>query len=114
MRTRIPGSMRTRQSLSDLIEGRLSSPDGRSELVKLATRLIVEEGMEAESQEAVGRDYYAHGAAAGQGYRNGTRTGRLKTAEGFVDVLNGPTAPRVPAAHARRRSLLIRAACSST
>jgi hypothetical protein len=27
--------MRTRQSLSDLIEGRLSSPDGRSELVKL-------------------------------------------------------------------------------
>jgi hypothetical protein len=77
--------MRTRQSLSDLIEGRLSSPDGRSELVKLATRLIVEERLEAESREAVGRDYYAHGALAGQGYRNGTRTGRLKTAEGFVD-----------------------------
>ena len=91
MRTRIPGSMRTRQSLSDLIEGRLSSPDGRSELVKLATRLIVEEGMEAESREAVGRDYYAHGAAAGQGYRNGTRTGRLKTAEGFVEY----SAPQV-------------------
>ena len=54
MRTRIPGSMRTRQSLSDLIEGRLSSPDGRSELVKLATRLIVEEGLEAESREALG------------------------------------------------------------
>ena len=91
MRTRIPGSMRTRQSLSDLIEGRLSSPDGRSELVKLATRLIVEEGLEAESREAVGRDYYAHGAMAGQGYRNGTRTGRLKTAEGFVDY----SAPQV-------------------
>ena len=59
MGTRLPGSMRTRQSLSDLIEGRLSTPDGRSELVKLATRLIVEEGLEAESREAVGRDYYA-------------------------------------------------------
>ena len=33
---RLPASMRTRDSLSDLIEGRLSSADGRAELVKLA------------------------------------------------------------------------------
>jgi transposase-like protein len=77
--------MRTRQSLSDLIEGRLSSADGRAELVKLATRLIVEEALEEESRDAVGRDYYAHGAEPGQGYRNGVRPGRLKTAEGFVE-----------------------------
>jgi transposase-like protein len=77
--------MRTRQSLSELIEGRLSSPDGRGELVKLATRLIVEEALEAESRDAVGRDYYEHGAAPGQGYRNGSRPGRLKTAEGLVE-----------------------------
>lgn len=85
MRRRIPGSMRTRQSLCDLIEGRLSSPDGRAELVRLATRLIVEETLEAESRDAVGRDYYEHGAEPGHGYRNGSRTGRLRTAEGFVD-----------------------------
>jgi putative transposase len=42
MEKRIPPSMRTRQSLSELIEGRLASPDGRAELVRLATRLIVE------------------------------------------------------------------------
>ena len=41
MSKRVPASMRTRQSLSDLIAGRLASPDGRAELVKLATRLIV-------------------------------------------------------------------------
>ena len=82
---RVLGSMRTRQSLSDLIEGRLSSADGRAELVKLATRLIVEESLEAESRDALGRDYYEHGAAAGQGYRNGVRPGRLKTAEGMID-----------------------------
>jgi hypothetical protein len=35
MAKRVPASMRTRQSL---IEGRLSSPVGREELVKLATR----------------------------------------------------------------------------
>ena len=43
MSQRVPGSMRTRQSLSDLIEGRLGSPDGRAELVKLVTRLIIGE-----------------------------------------------------------------------
>jgi transposase-like protein len=83
--------MRTRQSLSDLIEGRLSTPAGRSELMKLATRLIVEEALEGESRDAVGRDYYAHGAEPGQGYRNGVRSGRLKTAEGFVEY----SAPQV-------------------
>lgn len=84
MEKRVPASMRTRQSLSDLIEGRLSSPDGRGELVRLATRLIVEEALEAESRDAVGREYYEHGARPGRGYRNGSRPGRLKTAEGLV------------------------------
>ena len=39
MARRLPASARTRESLSDLIEGRLSSADGRAALVKLATRL---------------------------------------------------------------------------
>ncbi len=82
---RVPASMRTRQSLCDLIEGRLSSPDGRAELVKLAARLILEEALEAESRDAIGREYYEHGAAPGQGYRNGVRPGRLKTAEGATE-----------------------------
>lgn len=60
---RVPASMRRRESLSDLIEGRLSSADGRAALVKLATRLIVEEALEAESRDALGRDYYEHGAS---------------------------------------------------
>lgn len=85
MSQRVPASMRTRQSLSELIEGRLSSPDGRAELVKLATRLIVEEALEAESRDTLGRDYYEHGAQPGQGYRNGVRTGRLRTAEGAIE-----------------------------
>lgn len=93
--------MRTRQSLSDLIAGRLSSPDGRAELVRLATRLIVEETLEAENRDALGRDYYEHGAEPGSGYRNGVRTGRLKTAEGLVKsrrrrspAVTNPIAPR--------------------
>ena len=49
MGKRVSASMATRQQLSDLIEGRLSSADGRTELIKLATRLIVEEALEAEA-----------------------------------------------------------------
>lgn len=54
-------SIRTRQSLSDLIEGRISSPDGPAELVRIATRLIVAEALEAESRVAVGRECHEHG-----------------------------------------------------
>src|SRR5262245_18631751 len=59
--------------------------DLRSELVRLAARLIVEEGLEGETADALGREYYVRGAAAGAGYRNGYRTGRLKTAEGMIE-----------------------------
>lgn len=81
MSERVPASMRTRQSLSDPIEGRLSSADGRAELVKLAMRLssrreaeatlrrrqVSEEALEAESRDALGRAYHAHGGAPRQG-----------------------------------------------
>jgi putative transposase len=36
-------------------------------------------------ESATGREYYEHGAKPGQGYRNGYRTGRLKTAEGLME-----------------------------
>ena len=60
MSHRIPASERTREALSDLIEGRLSSESGRTELVQLATRLIVEEGLEAEVRDALGQIGRAH------------------------------------------------------
>ena len=85
MSTRIPASQRTREELTALIEGRLSTASAKDELVKLATRLIVEEALEEEAGDTIGRDYYEHGAQPGQGYRNGYRTGRLKTAEGAMD-----------------------------
>jgi putative transposase len=91
MATRLPASERTREELRDLIAGRLASSDERSALLRLATRLIVEEALEAEVEDALGRGYYAHGAALGAGYRNGYRTGRLKTAEGPI----GYAAPQV-------------------
>jgi putative transposase len=66
MVTRIPGSARTREELQALIDGRLASSDERSALLRVATRLIVEEALEAEVADALGRGYYEHGTAAGR------------------------------------------------
>ena len=59
--------------------------DARSELIKLAVRKIVEEALEAEVADALGRGYYENGAAPGAGYRNGYRRGRLRVAEGAIE-----------------------------
>ena len=90
-RKRMPAPMRTRQALKDLMEGRADPPDPPAALARLAARILMEENLEAEARDAVGRDYYEHGAEEGQGCRNGCRTGRLKTAEGEVEF----SAPRI-------------------
>jgi len=82
---RIPASERTREKLRALIEGRSAIEDGRSELVRLAARLIIEEALEGEAKDALGRDYYARGGTPGTGYRNGYRPGRVTSAEGAID-----------------------------
>src|SRR5262249_16278942 len=45
MAMRLPASQRTREELSALIEGRLRTASAKDELVRLATRLIVEEAL---------------------------------------------------------------------
>jgi putative transposase len=83
--TRIPASERTSQKLEELLTRGVTDGDARAELLKLAVRKIVEEALEAEVAEAVGRGYYENGAEAGAGYRNGYRRGRLRTAEGPIE-----------------------------
>jgi putative transposase len=56
----------------------------RSVLIRQAARLIVEEALEAEAGEALGRGYYEHGAQ-NRGYRNAYRMGKVKSAEGVIE-----------------------------
>jgi len=78
MGARIPASERTHQRLEQLLQQGVGDGDARAELIKLAVRKIVEEALEAEVSEAVGRGYYESGATPGAGYRNGYRRGRLQ------------------------------------
>ncbi len=83
--SRIPASERTSQKLDELLTQGVADGDARAELLKLAVRKIVEEALEAEVADAVGRGYYENGAPPGAGYRNGYRRGRLATAEGPIE-----------------------------
>lgn len=79
---RVPASEKTRNELKDMFAG--NGPADRSRLVRQAARLIVEEALESEAGDALGRGYYERGAGA-RGYRNGYRMGRVKTAEGVIE-----------------------------
>jgi putative transposase len=103
---RIPASQRTREKLKALMEGRSEAEEGSSELVRLAARLIIEEALEGEARDALGRDYYARGAAPGAGYRNGYRRGRVKSAEGAIEYSTPQIAARSEPFRSRIRELV--------
>jgi putative transposase len=58
----------------------LGTAAGRGDLVRLALRLIVEETLEGEVSDALGRERYERGEGEKPGCRNRYRTGRVKTA----------------------------------
>ena len=82
MKKRVPASTTTRKRIEDLISG-VEGKAERSDLVKLAAQLIIEEALEGEVQEQLGRGYYERGESVG--HRNGYRLGKLDTAEGRID-----------------------------
>src|SRR5262245_18899683 len=88
------------------MEGHGEKADLRSELVRLAARLIVEEGLEGEAADALGREYYVRGAAPGAGYRNGYRAGRLNTAEGVVEYSAPQISDRAVPFRSRLREII--------
>ena len=88
---RLSAPLRTREELRALMNGALGTAAGRSDLVRLALRLIIEEALEGEVADILGRERYARGDGEKSGYRNGYRTGKVKTAEGAVDY----SAPQV-------------------
>jgi transposase-like protein len=67
-----------------LFETGVEGGDPKSELMRLAIRLIVEEALEAKSRDVLGREPYERRSDEDRGYRNGYREAGVKTAEGEV------------------------------
>ena len=88
---RLSAPARRREELRALMSGDLGTAAGRGDLARLALRLIVEEALEGEVSDVLGRERYERGEGEKAGYRNGYRPGKMKTAEGAVDY----SAPQV-------------------
>jgi hypothetical protein len=56
MMKRIAAAEKTRERLRALIDGRLGTEADRSELIRLTVRLIIEEVLEAEARDKLGRE----------------------------------------------------------
>jgi len=76
-----------RKELSEyLSRGTMSEESMISGLAQRATRMVVQELLEEEAGEFVGRDYYERGGREGAVYRNGYEPFRIKTGEGKLTV----------------------------
>jgi transposase-like protein len=81
---RVPASKQTGERIDELL-AQGSEGDVRSELIRLGVRRIVEEALEAEVEDRLGRGYYGRGDEESRGHRNGYRRRRLKSAEGAIE-----------------------------
>jgi transposase-like protein len=89
MKKRIQPSVATSQKIQELLNGGLEAGgDLTGQFIQLAIRKIIEEALEGEATDAMRRGYYQRSddsESPPDGYRNGTRRGRLKTAEGSIE-----------------------------
>ena len=81
---RIPPVEQTKEALHSLLCEGLTEGDPKSQLVRLAVRQIIEEALEGEARDALGREHYERRAENATGYRNGYREGHLKSSEGEI------------------------------
>ena len=85
---RLPASETTRNEIKRMLAGESESID-TSNFVRQAVRLMIEQALEAEVGERLGRGYYEHGKPLGEegsrGHRNGVRLSQLKSAEGAIE-----------------------------
>jgi putative transposase len=88
MQERIAPSEKKAQELGAMLQGQSDAQSGEellSALVRLSTERVLQEALEHEQAEALGRARYERRRGA-VGYRNGYEDGTLKTAEGVLRV----------------------------
>jgi putative transposase len=84
---KIPPSVGLRKQISEYVDNLHGVDNGSqalSELVKMASELIIQQGLESEQQDFIGQRHYERGPRVG--YRSGYEPGYLDTAEGRLSV----------------------------
>jgi putative transposase len=86
MNAKIPPSERIRQLLEGYLQGGYQhSEQPASEFLKLAAQMVAQEALEQEVTDFLGRDRYERQEEAA-GYRNGYKPGRMRSAEGEIEL----------------------------
>jgi len=83
---RIPPSKKLRQEAEALLEGWDGWGHPLDVLVRLGARYMLQVAMEEEVEEFLGRAHYRRGQRRRRGWRNGYEPGKVKTAEGRLDI----------------------------
>lgn len=83
---KVAPSAHLRQELERLLSPapRPSEGDPAGELIRLAARVVLQDALEAEQADFIGRERYERGER--KGHRNGYERGHLDTAEGRLEV----------------------------
>ena len=84
MNQRIAPSERIEQEMTAFLQGGISSSDQPiSQFIRLAAQQIVQQALEQEVSDYLGRERYERQPEV-DGYRNGYKPGRIRSAEGEI------------------------------
>src|SRR5699024_2712568 len=87
MNTKVKPSQRLSKRIQQLTSGKAEADDLLAELIELGAEKILQEGLEAEVDEFLGRGWHEHsGAEDPKGYRNGYTPKTFKTRSGRMRV----------------------------
>ncbi len=91
LKKKISPSENKKQELNELLRGKHRTENGEqmlSSLIQLSVEHIIQEGLEMEQSQALGRQRYERGSNENEpkGCRNGYEPGRLRTAEGILEI----------------------------
>lgn len=86
MSKKIKPSQQLSKRIEQLTSGEKQADDLLAEMLELGSRKILQEALEAEVDEFLGRDWYAHSDQKPKGYRNGYLSKDFKTPDGRMRV----------------------------
>lgn len=86
MNNKIKPSKRLNKRIQQLTNGQAEADDLLAELIDLGSQKILQEGLEAEVDEFLGRGWYEHSEEDTKGYRNGYWPKTFKTQSGSTEV----------------------------
>ena len=83
---RIPPSRRMKQEVEEVFTGWETEGHPLDNFTKLGARYMLQVAVEQEVEDYLGRAHYRRGSRRKSGWRNGYEPGKVKTADGILEI----------------------------